>query len=172
MTANDAGGLRALGTLRAEGREGVVRLEDRFDTHIDDLWAALTDPDRLQRWLGVVNGERAVDEELQAHFFASGWEGTIRVVACEQPRHLLLATAAPDQPDGVMEVTLTPEGDTTLLVVEDRGMPLDQIAAYGAGDQVHLEDLAAYLAGRDRCDARMRWQELDPVWQALADGLE
>jgi len=26
-------------------------------------------------------------------------------------------------------------------------MPLEQLAAYGAGDQVHVEDLAAYLAG-------------------------
>lgn len=163
MTTDRTAGMRALGTLRAVGGTGVVRLEDRFQTSADDLWAALTHPDRVQRWLGVVEGERAVGEELQAHFFASGWEGTIRVVECEPPRHLLLASAAPGQPDGVMEVTLTPEGDATMLVVEDRGMPLDQIAAYGAGDQVHLEDLAAHLAGRDRCDPQERWQELLPV---------
>ena len=29
-----------------------VRMEDRFDTDIDDLWSALTDPGRLARWLG------------------------------------------------------------------------------------------------------------------------
>ena len=47
-------------------------------------------------------------------------------------------------------------------------MPLEQIAAYGAGDQIHVEDLAAYLAGRERCDARARWQELHPAYQHLA----
>jgi hypothetical protein len=29
-----------------------VRMEDRFDTDIDDLWSALTDPGRLARWHG------------------------------------------------------------------------------------------------------------------------
>jgi hypothetical protein len=54
---------------------------------------------------------------------------------------------------------------------QDRGVPLDQIAAYGAGDQVHVEDLAAYLAGGERCDARSRWQELHPAYQELAANL-
>ena len=47
-------------------------------------------------------------------------------------------------------------------------MPLDQLAAYGAGIQVHVEDLAAHLAGRERCDAGARWKELLPAYQALA----
>ena len=36
-------------------------------------------------------------------------------------------------------------------------MPLDLLAAYGAGIQVHVEDLAAHIAGRERCDADARW---------------
>ncbi|NUS51326.1 MAG: hypothetical protein HOQ22_09850 [Nocardioidaceae bacterium] len=34
-----------------------MRLEDRFDTDVDDLWSALTEPDRLARWLGAVDGD-------------------------------------------------------------------------------------------------------------------
>jgi hypothetical protein len=45
---------------------------------------------------------------------------------------------------------------------------LDQLAAYGAGMQVHVEDLAAHLAGRERCDAQARWAELLPAYQDLA----
>ncbi len=51
-------------------------------------------------------------------------------------------------------------------------MPLDQLAAYGAGVQVHVEDLAAHIAahiaGRERRDMRERWAELLPTYQALA----
>ena len=36
--------------------KGIVRIEDRFDTKIDDLWSALTDPRRLARWIGEVKG--------------------------------------------------------------------------------------------------------------------
>jgi hypothetical protein len=45
------------------------------------------------------------------------------------------------------------------------------VPAYGAGIQVHVEDLAAYLSGRERCDAEARFDELVPADQALpADG--
>jgi hypothetical protein len=47
MTSNARGGGRILGSLgSAEGR-GIVRMEDRFDTGIDEVWSALTDPSRL-----------------------------------------------------------------------------------------------------------------------------
>ncbi|QWZ07327.1 SRPBCC domain-containing protein [Nocardioides panacis] len=168
MTADTPGTVRTLGILRAADGTGVVRLEDRFDTDIDDLWSALTDPPRLARWLGEVEGDLRPGGEFRAHYYASGWEGTCRVDVCQPPHRLRILTTSPDEPDGVLEAVLTADGDHTVLVIEDRGLPLDQIAAYGAGDQVHVEDLAAYLAGRARCDARARWQELHPAYQELA----
>ena len=162
-------GARILGSLRSADGKGVVRIEDRFDTDIDDLWSALTDPRRLARWIGEVEGDLRLGGEFRARFFASGWEGTGRVEACEPPQRLLLLTKDPDEPDEhVIEATLTADGDQTILVIEERGMPLDQLAAYGAGVQVHVEDLAAHLAGRERSDADARWNELLPAYQALA----
>lgn len=171
MTINTPGGVRMLGTLRAADGSGIVRLEDRFDTDPGDLWSALTDPGRLARWLGEVDGDLHQGGEFRARFFASGWEGLCRVEVCDPPRRLLLQAKSEDEPDSVFEVTLTADGDRTRLVIEDRGVPLDHIAAYGAGDQIHIEDLAAYLAGRDRCDARARWQELHPFYEQLAADL-
>jgi uncharacterized protein YndB with AHSA1/START domain len=169
MTSNARAGNRILGSLRSADGKGAVRIEDRFDTDIDDLWSALTDPRRLARWLGEVEGDLRLGGEFRARFFASGWEGTGRVEACEPPRRLLLLTTQPSQPDEhVIETTLTADGDQAILVWEERGMPLDQLAAYGAGIQVHVEDLAAHIAGRKRCDADARWNELLPAYQDLA----
>lgn len=56
MTSNQWGDNRILGTLRSAGGKGIVRMEDRFDTDIDDLWSALTEPHRLTHWLGEVEG--------------------------------------------------------------------------------------------------------------------
>ena len=42
-----AGDTSVLGSLHSVDGEGVVRMEDRLDTGIDDLWGALTDPDRI-----------------------------------------------------------------------------------------------------------------------------
>ncbi len=169
MTSNAVGGRRILGSLRAEGGKGVVRMEDRYATDIDDLWSALTDPQRLVRWLGEVEGDLRLRGEFRALFFATGWEGTGRVEACEPPRRLLVLTKDPDEPDEhAIEATLTAEGDHTVLVIEERGIPLDQVAAYGAGMQVHVEDLSDHVAGRDRRPIGTRWDALLPDYTVLA----
>src|SRR5580693_4327638 len=168
MTSNAPAGGRILGSLRSADGKAVVRMEDRFDTDIDDLWSALTDPRRLARWLGEVEGDLRLGGEFRARFFASGWEGTGRVEACEPPRRLLLLTEQPGQSgEHFIEVTLAADDDQTILVWEERGMSLDHLAAYGPGIQVHVEDLAAYLAGRERCDAEARWNELFRAYQDL-----
>jgi hypothetical protein len=64
MTGNAPGRPRILGTLRSDGGDGVVRMEDRFDTDIDDLWSALTDPARLSRWHSRVEGRPAPRRDL------------------------------------------------------------------------------------------------------------
>jgi hypothetical protein len=75
----------------------------------------------------------------------------------------------PGQPGGdVSEVTLAADGGQTILVLGQPGLPLDQLAAYAAAAQVHVEDLAAHLAGRERCDADARMDELLPAYQDLA----
>src|SRR5919204_1380242 len=118
MTSNAGGGGRILGSLRSADGKGIVRMEDRFDTDIDDLWSALTEPRRLARWLGEVEGDLRLGGEFRARFFTSGWEGTGRVEACEPPQRLLVLTKDPDVPyELVDEVTLTADGDQTILVI-------------------------------------------------------
>ena len=56
------GDASVLGSLHSVDGEGVVRMEDRLDTGIDDLWGALTDPDRLDRVL--VGPERGYAEPV------------------------------------------------------------------------------------------------------------
>lgn len=160
---------RIIGSLRSVDGKGAVLMEDRFDTEIEDLWSALTDPSRLARWLGDVEGDLRRGGRFRAHFLASGWEGTGRVEVCEPPRRLLVSTTEAGETDEhAIEATLTADGDQTILVIEERGMPINQLADYGAGVQVHVEDLSAHLVDRGRCDVHARWAELLPAYQKLA----
>jgi uncharacterized protein YndB with AHSA1/START domain len=173
LTSNTNESRRILGSLRSEDGKGVVRIEDRFDTDIDDMWSALTDPGRLIGWLGDVEGELRVGGEFRARFHSSGWEGTGRVEACEPPRRWLVVTRDADKPDGpydqAIEATLTVDGSQTILVWEERGLPVEMLAAFGAGIQLHIENLADYMAGRElREDAKARWEALVPAYQDLA----
>ncbi|TME33430.1 MAG: hypothetical protein E6I62_04165, partial [Chloroflexi bacterium] len=165
MTSNADATTRIIGSLRSADGKGVVRMEDRFETDIGDLWSALTDPLRLARWYGEIEGDLRLGGEFRERLFASGWEGTGRVEACDAPYRLLLTTSQDDDEKHVIEATLTADGDQTILVVEERGMPVEQVAAYGAGGQIHVEDLADHIAGRERRDAKGRWEELLPAYR-------
>jgi hypothetical protein len=78
-----------------------------------------------------------------------------------------------DEPqENVIEAMLTADADQTIVVWEERGMPLDLLSAYGAGVQIHVEDLADYLAGCERRDdAKARWGELRAAYQDLVADL-
>jgi uncharacterized protein YndB with AHSA1/START domain len=181
MTTNARPGPRILGSLRSADGKGVVRVGDRYDTDTDDLWSALTDPGRLARWYGQVEGDLRPGGEFRLYIESDDWDGTGRVEACEPPRRLLVTTRETDESyergrgaapfDETIEVTLTADGDQTILVIEVRGVPLDKIAFYGAGWQIHAENLAAHLAGRERGDTEARWDELVPPYQNLAAGI-
>jgi uncharacterized protein YndB with AHSA1/START domain len=167
-----------LGSLRSADGKGVVRIEDRYDTDIDDLWAAITDPARLARWHGQVEGDLRPGGEFRMYIEANDIESTGRVVVCEPPRRLVVTSTETDESyrkgQGVppfearLEAALTADGDQTILVIEVQGMPLDVIAFYGAGWQIHAESLAAHIAGREHGESEARWEELVPTYQALA----
>jgi uncharacterized protein YndB with AHSA1/START domain len=162
---------RILGTLRAlDDGKGAVRMEDVYDAGIDELWSAVTDPERLARWLVEVTGDLRVGGAIEARF-TSSWAGPGRIDVCESPTHLLV-TMSPNAPDEtVIEAWLTAEGDRTRLVVEERGIPVPELAGHGSGWQAHVEDLATHLSGGDRGDWHERWLELTPAYEPLAEDL-
>jgi uncharacterized protein YndB with AHSA1/START domain len=165
------GDTAVLGSLHVVDGEGVVRMEDRFDTAIDDLWKALTEPDRLALWYGELEGELAQGGEFRLRITLSG-ERTGRIDACEPPQRLLSTMRDPDRQPGqpeqtVIEANLFAEGAQTRLVWETRGMPVDLLPAYGAGIQIHVEHLADYVSGRELHIDDTRWDELFAAYEAV-----
>lgn len=178
MTEKAGGRTRILGSLRSADGAGVVRIEDRYDSDIEDLWSAITDPRRLARWYGDIEGDLRPGGAFRVYVEDAGMHGVGRIEVCEPTRRLRVATTETDRVwqqgdaipalDETIEATLTADGEQTILVIEARGMPLDKIAFYGAGWQIHAENLAAYLAGSEHGDNGGRWEELVPPYQRLA----
>jgi len=159
-----------VGSLRTENGKGIVRMEDSFDTTAVDLWSALTDPHRLSRWLADVEGDLRPGGLFHARF-TSSWDGPGRLDACEAP-HRLLATMSPGSDDEtVIEAVITENQGKTTLVIEERGLPLAEYAAHGAGWQAHVEDLALHLGGQATSIWKDRWMELVPGYEELSGKL-
>jgi uncharacterized protein YndB with AHSA1/START domain len=162
---------RIVGSLRRlEDGTGAVRMEDLYDAGIEDLWSAITDPRRLARWIAEVEGDLRPGGRIHARF-TSAWDGPGRVDVCQAPHRLVVTMAPGTSEETVIEAVLVAEEDMTRLVVEERGIPLDELAGHGAGWQAHVEDLTAHLEGSEAADWRARWTELTPTYQGLAGGL-
>jgi uncharacterized protein YndB with AHSA1/START domain len=166
-----AGDASVLGSLHSAGGEGVVRIEVCLDAVVGQLWAALTDPDRLAHWFGEVEGELSPGGEFRVHIALAG-ERIGHVEVCEPPQHMLLTMRDPNPQPGqpeetVIEVQLTSEGSQTRLVWEERGMPVKLLPAYGAGIQIHVEHLADHINGRELRNVETRWSELFQAYEIL-----
>ena len=152
-----------LAGVRAEADRATVHVEDVYDTSVEDLWAAVTEPDRLARWIAEVSGDLRLGGGFRIRF-TSSWDGLGSVLACEPPHRLMVATREESGSETVIEALVSQEGDRARLVVEERGLPVDDAPYHAAGWQVHLEDLGAMLAGREPSDWRTRWTELKPAY--------
>ena len=130
MTSSTNPATRILGSLRSADGNGVVRIEDHYDTDIDDLWSAITDPGRITRWYGRVEGELRPGGQFHLYVDDADSDHAGRVEECEPPRRLRVTTRETDESyqrgkgvppyDEILEATLTADGDQTVLVIEVR----------------------------------------------------
>jgi uncharacterized protein YndB with AHSA1/START domain len=120
---------RRLGTTVREGRElRRLTLSRRYPTTADDLWQALTDPERIPRWFLPVTGDTGVGGRFQVVGNACG-----EVLACDPPRSFQI-TWEYDAHISWVTVTLTPAGDATGFVLEhDAPVDPERWATYGPG---------------------------------------
>jgi uncharacterized protein YndB with AHSA1/START domain len=158
------------GKLRAEGDRAGVRFERRYDASPEEVWSALTEPERLVRWLAnVVEMDVSVGGRYLLVWHEDDGEqrtdGTVR--ALEPGRLLELDWTYPGEPDRVVRFELRPDGDGTILVVDHRGLSPEGVVGYGAGWHSHLDSLDAHLGGGE-ADWAARFAELRPAYAAHA----
>ena len=158
--------MKTIGSMRAlDEQRGAIRVEDVYNTGIDDLWDACTAPERLARWIAEVSGDLRVGGTIHASF-TSTWTGPGRIDMCEPPHHLLLTMEPETEDEAQIEAWLASDGDQTRLVIEERGLPLANLHFHGAGWQAHLEDLSRSLAGEPSA-WKARWTELTPTYKTM-----
>ena len=72
---------RTIESREREGRPARALIASRtYDTSVDDLWDAITNPERIPRWLTPISGELRLGGQYQLHGNASG-----RILRCEPP---------------------------------------------------------------------------------------
>ena len=140
---------------RAEGG-ARVRFARRLDHPPEAVWGALTEPDRLARWLG-----RATLQAVRGGSFQLRWDETgalmhATVLDVAPPERFAYASDA----QGEVRFTLAPEGDGTRIELENDFPAVDAPEGTLAGWHQHLDLLERELAGDPGTWDRERWEEL------------
>ena len=151
---------------RRETRDGAqhVVFTRTFAAPLADVWAACTEPARMQRWIGTWTGDPA-SGEVAFRMTAEGEdvpEEVYLVEACEPPRRFVVRSrdAAAFSEDGsgprvAWQHTLEldeADGVTTLTftqVVPDGPVGGDLVASVGPGWDYYLDRLVTVLGGAD-----------------------
>jgi uncharacterized protein YndB with AHSA1/START domain len=126
---------REVGSGRVAAGDGrQVRLRRTYDAPIEDVWDALTNPQRIGRWFLPISGDYRVGGRYQFEGNAGG-----DILACARPNRLLVTWVYGDTSDPAsvseVEVRLEPvtEETTTLELVHTAVVPDEMWDQFGPG---------------------------------------
>lgn len=137
---------RVVGTREIDGRTAhVVEATRTYAASQDQVWSALTDPERIPRWFLPVSGDLRLGGRYQLEGNAGG-----TITRCDPPGRLGLTWEFGGDVSWV-DVTLSDEAGGTRLVLEHAAYPSpfwDQFGpgATGVGWDLGLFGLDRYLA--------------------------
>lgn len=167
--------MKITGRRETRGGQDVLVLERRFRAGLEDVWAAVTDPQRMQRWIGTWSGDPA-SGSIVFRMTAEGDdapEEVYDVETCDPPRRFALRSreASPFTEDGsgervfwALRVDLAErDGVTTLTFVQalaDGSLGTDMVASVGPGWEYYLDRLVAALDGSDV--GAVSWSDYEP----------
>ncbi len=145
--------VRQIENREHEGKAAVVAIATRtYDTSVEDLWEAVTVPERLARWFSRVEGDLKRGGRYQIHGNASG-----TITRCDPPEAFDLTWEMMGATSWVT-VRLTPVGQRARLVLEHiahkDGIGEEHLkrfgpGAVGVGWDLSLHGLANHFADRD-----------------------
>lgn len=139
------------GEIVTTSEASLLRFERRYDHPIADVWDAITDTERLGRWMFPMTFEKHAGGKLQVDL---GELGTVtgRVLVWDEPHKLEYEWQEPagvgETPDATWHIrfSLRPDGDATVMVFEHL-LPDARRPEFAAGWHWYLDRLAALLGG-------------------------
>ena len=119
------------GDIALEGARRTVTLEREYATTTAELWSALTEPERIARWIGRYTADGDAFR-LEIGDGSAAVRG--RVLACEPVERILVLWRFTGEAGTELEATLAPHGDDhVVLTLTHRQVQAVTASVYGAG---------------------------------------
>jgi uncharacterized protein YndB with AHSA1/START domain len=146
-------------TGRIELRDGVYVLVQtrQFRAPIEDVWAAVTEPERLARWIGTWSGDPATGSVRFAMTFEGQEEGDEMLIRVCEPPHRLHVTTQVGEEQWPLKLDLTHEDGVTTLTFRQPGIRSEQVGEVAPGWDYYLDRLVDAETEAD--PALRRWDD-------------
>jgi len=160
------------GTLVDDGEYATLIFRRVYHHRIQHVWDAIATPEGLQEWLlctfAVIDGRAGGRIELVSG--PAGYHSTGRILVWDPPRvfeYEWNIAPVPEMPRGehaIFRYELTPEADSTHLLVMYRRITKQTASGFLPGLHAFLDRLEAQLDGRMPPDFTQRFTELRAVY--------
>jgi uncharacterized protein YndB with AHSA1/START domain len=155
------------------GEARVAVMTRTYDTSVEDLWDACTDPERLGRWYTTVTGELRVGGMFEQVNMGGGV-----IAVCDAPHHLKVVLGEGGVDEIEVRISPGPRDDTATLEVQHAttldsheigGQMYDAIYCMGGGYYPRLLALDLHLRGTLPDDYDATAYHLDPATRPTID---
>ena len=138
------------GRLERVGDRLTLYVTRTFQASIEDVWVAVTDPERMSRWLGTWRGDPTTGRVE----FRMGFEGEgasyedMEIRECDPPRTLRV-TSHVGPYVWYLDVELSETDGVTTLAFSQPDVDLEDSLSVGPGWEYYLDRLVAVETGGD-----------------------
>ena len=132
-----------------EGHPTLVIVRE-FAAPIEDVWASVTEPARLERWIGTFTGDPASGSVMFAMTAESADAPAepMEILECEPPRLLAVTASAPGGQWHLRVALSETDGRTVLTFTQPKIDPVEA-ESVGPGWEFYLDRLVAAETGGD-----------------------
>lgn len=137
------------GTVEIVAGRARLTIVREFRAPIDDVWAAVTESDRLARWIGTFTGDPASGEvrfRMTAEVGAP--EDGMRIRECDPPRRLAVSSQVGEE-WWDLDLDLVEADGVTTLTFTQPGLDPSMADSVGPGWEYYLDRLVAAETGGD-----------------------
>ena len=143
---------------RLEGR--TVTFTREFRAPAVDVWDAVTDPVRMERWLGTWSGDPA-SGQVEFCMTAEGEDAPterVQILECTPPERLEVRWL---EGDWHIAINIHEVGGITRLDFAQTFATGEPVTVVGPGWEYYLDRLGAHLAGHDV--SAIEWSDYEPL---------
>lgn len=157
------------GYLRTTGDGFELVLVRSFAAPPEEIWAWVTESDKLERWIGRWTGEAAVGAVVEFTMTAedSAEPEAVTILDCDPPKRLQVALQS-EAGGWQLQLDVSVRGDETLLTFNQLIDQGDDITSVGPGWEYYLDRLVAARVGL----ALPPWEDYYPALVGYYSELE